>query len=61
MILPLVMLSYQQNRRDHLITISIWIIVFSLLVSIAMEVSSQATMGVVAAYTAILSVFMSNG
>ena len=60
MVVPLVMISYQERQEAHLITVAIWIIAFSLLVSVVMKVSNQATMGVVAAYAAILSVFVSN-
>jgi hypothetical protein len=60
MVTPLVMISYQERQGAHLITVAIWIIAFSLLVSVVMKVSNQATMGVVAAYAAILSVFVSN-
>lgn len=60
MVIPLVMISHQERQSAHLITVAIWIIAFSLLVSIVMKVSNQATLGVVAAYSAILSVFVSN-
>jgi hypothetical protein len=60
MVLPLVMIFHQESRKTHLITISIFIAIFSLLVSVSMKVSNQATMGVAAAYAAILSVFVSN-
>lgn len=59
MVLPLVMVSYQTRKRDHLITISIWIVTFSLLVSATLRASNLTTIGVVATYAAVLSVFVS--
>ena len=61
MVLPLVLVSYQTTKRDHLITISVWIVGFSLLVSATLRSSNLATIGAVAAYAAVLSVFVSNG
>jgi len=60
MVIPLVTVSYQESLKAHLVTISIWILVFSLLVSTTMKTSNQATIGVSATYAAILSVFVSN-
>jgi len=60
MVLPLVMVSYQDTQKTHLITISIWIVVFALLASTMLKTSGIATMGAIAAYAAILSVFVSN-
>ena len=60
MVVPLVMISYQERKVAHLISVAIWIIAFSFVVSIVMKLSNQATMGIVAAYAAILSVFVSN-
>lgn len=60
MVLPLIMVSYQKRQRDHLITISVWIIAFSLSVSATLRSSNLATVGAVAAYAAVLSVFISN-
>lgn len=60
MVLPLIMVSYQTTKRHHLITISVWIIGFSLSVSATLRASNLATIGAVAAYAAVLSVFISN-
>ena len=59
MVLPLVMVSYQTTRSAHLITISVWILGFSLSVSATLRASNLATVGAVAAYAAVLSVFVS--
>ncbi|KAL8643956.1 MAG: hypothetical protein Q9226_008016 [Calogaya cf. arnoldii] len=61
MVLPLIMVSYQTRQRDHLITISLWIIGFSVSVSATLRASNLTTIGVVAAYSAVLSVFVSKG
>ena len=60
MVLPLVLVTYQTTKRKHLITISVWIIGFSLLISATLRSSNLATIGAVAAYAADLSVFVSN-
>ena len=60
MVLPLILVTYQTTKRNHLITISVWIIGFSLLVSATLRSSNLATIGAVAAYAAVLSVFVSN-
>ena len=60
MVLPLIMVSYQTTQRSHLITISVWITAFSLAVSATLRATSLATIGAVAAYAAVLSVFVSN-
>lgn len=60
MVLPLIMVSYQSTKRYYLITISVWIIGFSLSVSATLRASNLATIGAVAAYAAVLSVFISN-
>ncbi|KAL8651855.1 MAG: hypothetical protein Q9210_003029 [Variospora velana] len=59
MVLPLIMVSYQTRQRDRLITISFWIIGFSLSLSATLRASNLTTTGVVAAYAAVLSVFVS--
>jgi hypothetical protein len=60
-VVPLVILSYQPGKATQLITVSIWIAVFSFVTSIFFKASSQATVAVIAAYAAVLSVFISNG
>lgn len=60
-VVPMVVLSLQSSKRTQLITVSIWIVVFSFLASIFFKASNQATVAVIAAYAAVLSVFISNG
>ncbi|RFU24804.1 hypothetical protein B7463_g11530, partial [Scytalidium lignicola] len=60
-VVPLAILSYQSSKRTQLITVSAWIVVFSFLASIFFKASNQATVAVIAAYAAVLSVFISNG
>jgi hypothetical protein len=60
-VVPLAILSSQSSKGTQLITISVWIVFFSFLVSIFFKASNQATVAVIAAYAAVLSVFISNG
>ena len=60
-VVPLAILSSQSRKGTQLITISVWIVIFSFLVSIFFKASNQATVAVIAAYAAVLSVFISNG
>jgi hypothetical protein len=60
-VVPLAILSYQSSKATQLITISVWIVVFSFLTCIFLKTSNQATVAVIAAYAAVLSVFISNG
>lgn len=60
MVLPLIMISNQTTKRERLVTISIWIALFSVLISTTLRASNLATMGVAAAYAAILSVVVSS-
>jgi hypothetical protein len=60
-VVPLAILSYQTIKRDQLITVSVWIIVFSFLAAILFKASNQATLAVIAGYAAVLSVFVTNG
>ena len=59
MVSPLIMISYQSTQKSHLITISLWITGFLLSVSATLRASNLATVGAVAAYAAVLSVFIS--
>ena len=59
MVLPLIMVSYQTTQKIRLITVSIWIIGFSLSVSATLRASNLVTVAAVAAYAAVLSVFIS--
>jgi hypothetical protein len=60
-VVPLAILSYQSSKGIQLLTISVWIAVFSLVSAFFFKSSSQATVAVIAAYAAVLSVFISNG
>jgi hypothetical protein len=57
---PLAILSYQSKRGIQLAIVSIWVVVFSFLTSVFFKASNQATVAVIAAYAAVLSVFISN-
>lgn len=59
-IVPLVVLSYQTSLRSHLVTVSICIVVFSFLLSLISQASNQETLMAVAAYAAVLVVFVAS-
>ncbi|KAF7876956.1 uncharacterized protein EAF02_008176 [Botrytis sinoallii] len=59
LVFPLVILSYQERLHTRLLTISLCIIVFAIVVSLAAPASNQAIMGTAAAYAAVLSVYVS--
>jgi hypothetical protein len=60
-IVPLAMLSHQSRKTTQLITVAVWIVVFSFLVAGFFKGSNQATIALIAAYAAVLSVFISGG
>ena len=60
LMIPLVILSYQSSSQTHLITISICIVIFSLLVSLVSRASNEQIMVASAGYAAVLVVFLSN-
>ena len=60
LVVPLVILSHQSTSKAYLITISICILLFSLLVSLLTKATNEETMAASAAYAAVLSVFFSN-
>ena len=60
LVIPLVVLSYQSSSQTHLITISICIVIFSLLVSLVSRASNEQIMVASAGYAAVLVVFLSN-
>ena len=60
LVVPLIVLSHQSSSQTHLITVSIFIIVFSLLVSLVSKASNEQTMAASAGYAAVLVVFLSN-
>jgi len=61
LVVPLIILSYQSSKAVQLVTISVFIVTLSFLMSIGMKTSNLETMAVSAAYAAVLSVFVSNG
>jgi hypothetical protein len=60
LITPLVILSHQSSKDYQLITISIFVLILSFLISLCLKVNSFEIVAVSAAYAAILSVFVSN-
>ena len=60
LILPLVVLSHQQNDQAHLVTVSMFILTFSLLISLLSKASNEQIMAASAGYAAVLVVFLSN-
>lgn len=60
LVTPLAILSHQSSIVAHLVTISVCIVLFSLLVSLLTRASNEETMVASAAYAAVLSVFFSN-
>lgn len=60
LVIPLIVLSHQSSSEAHLITVSIFIVVFSLLVSLASKASNEQTMAAAAGYAAVLVVFIAN-
>ena len=60
LIIPLVALSHQSSTQTHLVTISICIVVFSLLISLISKASNEQIMAASAGYAAVLAVFLSN-
>ena len=60
LVVPLVVLSHQSNQESHLITVSVSIVVFSILVSMVSKASNEQTMAASAGYAAVLVVFISN-
>jgi hypothetical protein len=59
LVVPLIVLSFQTSKASNLITVSICIVVFSLLVSLLSKASNYETMAASAAYAAVLAVFIS--
>lgn len=59
-IAPLAILSHESSKNIQLAVISVCILILSFLVSLFLKVSSFEMMAVVAAYAAVLSVFVSN-
>ncbi|KAI1387920.1 uncharacterized protein F4822DRAFT_430668 [Hypoxylon trugodes] len=60
LIIPLVLLSGELNRKTQLAVIAAWVILFACVVTVMLRASNLEMMVVTAAYAAILSVFVSN-
>ena len=60
LVTPLAILSHQSTSEAHLVTISVFVVLFSLLVSLLTRATNEETMVASAAYAAVLSVFFSN-
>lgn len=60
LIVPLAILSHYSSKNVQLIVVTVWVFVLSFLVSLLLKVSSFEMMAISAAYTAVLSVFISN-
>lgn len=60
LVVPLIVMFNQSSSVAHLITVSIFIVVFSLLVSMLSKASNEQTMAATAGYAAVLVVFLSN-
>lgn len=60
LIAPLAILSHESSKDIQLIVVSVWIVVLSIFVSLFLKTSSFEMMAILAAYAAVLSVFVSN-
>lgn len=60
LVVPLIFLSKQTSSEAQLVLVSIFIVTFSLLVSLLSKASNQETMAASAAYAAVLVVFIAN-
>lgn len=60
LVIPLIILSHQSSSETHLVTVSVCIVVFSLLVSLASKATNEQTMAASAGYAAVLVVFIAN-
>ena len=60
LIVPLVILNYQNNPKAHLITVSLCIIIFLGIISLGSKASNQEIMVASAGYAAVLVVFVSS-
>ena len=60
LVIPLIILSHQSSSNTHLITVSVCIVVFSFIVSLASKASNEQTMAASAGYAAVLVVFIAN-
>lgn len=60
LIIPLIFLVTQTGKEAHIITVAVFIVIFSLLLSLLFKASTQEIMTASAAYAAVLVVFISN-
>lgn len=60
LVTPLAILSHQSTSEAHLVTTSVFVVLFSLLVSLLTRATNEEMMVASAAYAAVLSVFLSN-
>ncbi|KAL6719006.1 hypothetical protein ACLMJK_003241 [Lecanora helva] len=60
LVVPLIVLSHQSSSQIHLITISVCIVIFCLLISLLSKASNEQIMAASAGYAAVLAVFLSN-
>lgn len=61
LVVPLVILAFQSNKKWQLVTVLISILVFSLAISTLMKTANFQTVAAAAAYAAVVSVFVSGG
>ena len=61
LVVPLVVLSYQDSQRRRLLIVIMFVSVFCFLLSLFSKASNYETMAASAAYAAVLTVFVSNG
>lgn len=59
-VVPLVILNYQDSTKAHLLTVSLCIIIFSVMLSLGTKASNQETMVACGGYAAVLVVFVSS-
>ncbi len=60
LVVPLIVLSHQSRSETHLFRVSLCIVIFSLLVSLASKASNEQIMAASAGYAAVLVVFIAN-
>jgi hypothetical protein len=58
LVVPSVLLSYQETKKTQFLRVSVCIMVFSLLIGLASKASNQKTMTAATAHAAVLAVFV---
>lgn len=61
LVVPLVLLSYQDSKERRLLVVISFVSIFCILLSLLSKASNYETMAASAAYAAVLTVFVSNG